>query len=166
MTSAHIVIDTETTTITVTNEQLDVVAFTLPCGATTLHRQHLTTDPPLPEELTNAIGEMIDHLDDASRELPALGDVRVISVSGASIVAIAAVEYGGVITSSTFELSRAAAEDVFRTLATESRSDRRHNPGLPSQLTDTIVGGCCALVALFRTLHLDVVNVVVNGEQQ
>ena len=166
MTHAHIAIDTETTTISVTNEQQDVVAFTLPCGATTLHRQHLMTDPPLPEELTNAIGEMIDHLDDASRELPALADTREFSVSGASTVAIAAVEHGGDITSSTFQLSRAAAEDVFRTLATESRSDRRHNPGLPSQLADTIVGGCCALVALFRTLHLDVVDVVVKVEQR
>ena len=166
MTRAHVSIDTETTTITVTDDQHDIVAFTMPCGATTLHRQHFTADPPMPQDLTNAIGEMIDHLDDASRELPTLGDATVIAVSGAWTQAIAAVEHGGVIESSTFELSRSAAEDVFRTLATEAFVDRRQNPGLPPHLTDTIVGGCCALVALFRTLHLDEVTVVVNAEEQ
>src|SRR5690606_15861150 len=44
--------------------------------------------------------------------------------------------------------------DVFRTLATETLADRVHNPGLEPARADVIVGGCCILVALFRTLGL------------
>ena len=54
-----------------------------------------------------------------------------------------------------FVLSHEAAEDVFRTLATESLSDRLHNPGLEAQRADVIVGGCCVLVQIFRTFGFD-----------
>jgi exopolyphosphatase/guanosine-5'-triphosphate,3'-diphosphate pyrophosphatase len=54
-----------------------------------------------------------------------------------------------------FRLTRAAAEDVFRTLATEPLADRIHNPGLEPARADVIVGGCCVLVALFRSLGID-----------
>jgi exopolyphosphatase/guanosine-5'-triphosphate,3'-diphosphate pyrophosphatase len=47
-------------------------------------------------------------------------------------------------------LTRAAAEDVFRTLATERRSQRIHNPGLEEARADVIVGGCIILVAIMR----------------
>jgi exopolyphosphatase/guanosine-5'-triphosphate,3'-diphosphate pyrophosphatase len=49
-----------------------------------------------------------------------------------------------------FRLTRSAAEDVFRTLATEARADRIHNPGLEEARADVIVGGCCVLVAVLR----------------
>jgi len=39
---------------------------------------------------------------------------------------------------------------VFRTLATESIADRRHNPGLEPQRADVIVGGLCVLVSIMR----------------
>ena len=48
---------------------------------------------------------------------------------------------------------------MFRTLATEGRADRMANPGLEEARADVIVGGCCALVALYRTLGLDEVLV-------
>ena len=54
-----------------------------------------------------------------------------------------------------FRLSRAAAEDVFRTLATEARADRVHNPGRAEARADVIVGGCCALVAVMRFFEVD-----------
>jgi exopolyphosphatase/guanosine-5'-triphosphate,3'-diphosphate pyrophosphatase len=54
-----------------------------------------------------------------------------------------------------FRLTRDAAEEVFRTLATESRADRIHNPGLEEARADVIVGGCCVLVALFRRFGFD-----------
>src|SRR3546814_10565355 len=54
-----------------------------------------------------------------------------------------------------FHLTKEAVEDVFRTLATESLADRVHNPGLEEARADVIVGGCCVLVALMRTLGLD-----------
>jgi exopolyphosphatase/guanosine-5'-triphosphate,3'-diphosphate pyrophosphatase len=59
-------------------------------------------------------------------------------------------------------LSRAAVEDVFRTLATESLADRVHNPGLPRDRADVIVGGCCVLVALMR--RWDAPHVTVSAQ--
>jgi len=56
-------------------------------------------------------------------------------------------------------LTRGAVEDVFRTLATESLADRIHNPGLPTQRADIIVGGCCVLVAIMRKLQLNSITV-------
>ena len=40
-----------------------------------------------------------------------------------------------------FVLTKAAVEDVFRTLATEPLADRIHNPGLERERADVIVGG-------------------------
>jgi exopolyphosphatase/guanosine-5'-triphosphate,3'-diphosphate pyrophosphatase len=49
-----------------------------------------------------------------------------------------------------FRLTRAAGEDVFRTLATETLEQRRENPGLEYERADVIVAGCCILQAVFR----------------
>jgi exopolyphosphatase / guanosine-5'-triphosphate,3'-diphosphate pyrophosphatase len=133
--------------------------ITLPCGVKSLRARHIRADPPLPEELTNAIGEMIDHLDDALRELPALVDASNVTVAERHVEVIAAVEHGGPINEDSFVLSREAAEDVFRTVATENANARRLNPGLPAGDVDTIVPACCALVAVMRGLHLDAVTV-------
>jgi exopolyphosphatase/guanosine-5'-triphosphate,3'-diphosphate pyrophosphatase len=54
-----------------------------------------------------------------------------------------------------FVLTKAAAEDVFRTLATEALEDRRHNPGLEPERADVIVGGMCVLVMVLRRLGFD-----------
>lgn len=131
----------------------------LPVGAVDIGRRHLIDDPPLPEQLTNAIGEVLDHLEDAKRELPSLLNASHVTVDGPLAAVIAAVEFGGPIESSEFVLTRAAAEDVFRTLATESHVERRHNPGLPQGLVPVVVGGCCVIVAVLRGLHLDEVTV-------
>ena len=134
-------------------------SVSLPFGVVSLTEAELHSDPPRAEELANAISIVSDAVDNAAIEYPALRDaVRVVGVAG-SIVTIAAVELG----LQTFDagrlhgmvLSRAAAEDVFRTLATESLADRVHNPGLPLERAGVIVGGCCLLVAIMRRLHLD-----------
>ena len=134
-------------------------AHSIPCGAVTQSEQHLEHDPPRPEELTNAIGEVTDHVDDILREHPeALDATSVVGVAG-TIVTVAAVELGLAQFDASrlhgFVLTREAAEDVFRTLATESLVDRIHNPGLPRERADIIVGGCCVLVALLRRLKID-----------
>jgi exopolyphosphatase/guanosine-5'-triphosphate,3'-diphosphate pyrophosphatase len=54
-----------------------------------------------------------------------------------------------------FRLTREAAEDVFRTLATETAAQRKHNPGLESGRVDVIVGGAAVLVGIFRVLGFD-----------
>ena len=49
-----------------------------------------------------------------------------------------------------FRLTKDAAEDVFRTLATEAIEVRRHNPGLEPGRVDVIVGGAVILVSILR----------------
>ena len=131
----------------------------IPFGAVTSTESHISSDPPRPEDLTNLIGAVADELEELSRTIPALASpARVVGVAG-TIVTIAAIELGlhsfddgalhGMI------LSRDAAEDVFRTMATEPLSLRRQNPGLPAERADIIVAGCCILVATMRRLHLD-----------
>lgn len=137
-------------------------------GAVSVTESHLAHDPPRPEELTNAIAVVGDAVTDLAAEragdaawaaLRATGaGRRAIGVAG-TIVTAAAVEIGlrewdaGRLHG--FVLTRAAAEDVFRTLATEALADRVHNPGLPRERADVIVGGCCVLVAIMRRLALD-----------
>lgn len=129
----------------------------IPYGARNLTEKEIHSDPPRPEELTNAIGVIVDEVDDALREIPELADCdEIIGVAG-TIVTIAMVELGlsqfDVQKIHGFSLTRDAAEDVFRTLATEALRDRLFNPGLNADRADVIVGGCCALVAIMRKLQ-------------
>jgi exopolyphosphatase/guanosine-5'-triphosphate,3'-diphosphate pyrophosphatase len=132
--------------------------FALPVGISTLLTRELDGDPPRPEALTNAIAAVADQLDDVVRLAPAIVGADV-EVAGDDARAIAAVEVGGE-PPLPFTLSRDAAEDVFRTLATETRVERAHNPGLARDLVDSVVAGSCAMVALMRRLQLDSVTVV------
>ena len=56
-----------------------------------------------------------------------------------------------------FRTKRAAdaAEEVFRTLATEPADVRRHNPGLDPGRVDIIVGGTLILVTIMRTFDFN-----------
>lgn len=157
---ATIVIGDEITTITILDPEGVTASVALPVGGVAIQHRHIHSNPPLPEQLTNGIGEVLDHLDDAKRELETLLEMRAFRVSGSAASAVAAVEIGAAIEDDEFVLTRDAAEDVFRTLATETEAARRHNPGLPPDLVPTIVGGCCVIVALLRGLHLDAVTVV------
>jgi exopolyphosphatase / guanosine-5'-triphosphate,3'-diphosphate pyrophosphatase len=139
--------------------------ISIPCGITQLQRRHFTHDPPHPEELTNAIGYVLDHLEDVVRELPQLAIADSIRLTGRTACVIAAVEHGGKISAPDYVLSREAAEDVFRTMATESAPDRAHNPGLPSADVGTIVAGCCAVVAIFRGLQRTEVTIDIGEDR-
>jgi exopolyphosphatase/guanosine-5'-triphosphate,3'-diphosphate pyrophosphatase len=128
-------------------------------GCVRMTEKYLHHDPPLPEELSNCIGEVEQHLDDVLRELPFAGSAsRFVGLAG-TITNVAAVELGLAVYDPDrihhFELTKEAAEDVFRTLATESVEDRKHNPGLEPARADVIVGGLCVLVAVFRRLGYD-----------
>jgi len=136
---------------------LDGEQHVIPIGAAALTTHELVSDPPRPEELTNAIGSVVDHLDDMLRVLPAAGDADAVVIAGDLATVIAAVEFGGV-APLPFALQRAAAEDLFRTVATESSVERALNPGLPAEAVDTIVAACCIVVALMRHLHLHTVH--------
>jgi exopolyphosphatase/guanosine-5'-triphosphate,3'-diphosphate pyrophosphatase len=128
-------------------------------GCVRLTERFLEHDPPLPEELTACISLTDAYLEDVVRELPAIAEARTLVGLAGTITTVAAVELGLVTYDRDrihhFVLSRDAAEDVFRTLATEARADRIHNPGLEEARADVIVAGCCVLVALFRRLGFD-----------
>jgi exopolyphosphatase / guanosine-5'-triphosphate,3'-diphosphate pyrophosphatase len=128
-------------------------------GSVRLTERYIHHDPPQPEELSACISVTEAYLEDVARELPAALDVRrVVGVAG-TVSTVAAVEIGLATYDRDalhhFPLSRTAAEDVFRTLATEARADRVHNPGLDAGRVDAIVGGCCVLVAVLRYFELD-----------
>lgn len=127
--------------------------WTLPVGPGALGRLAGLGDPPRPEELTNAIGLVVDHLDDLVRARPDLIGIAT-TLRGEMPTAIAAVEVGAD-PALPMTLSREVVEEVFRTLATEHSSDRRRNPGLPGHLVESVVAGCCIAVAVMRRLHLD-----------
>ncbi len=146
----------------VTVVDLDGQRHVIPLGAVTLSVNELASDPPRPEELTNAIGAVVDHLDDMLRALPAAVEAEDVGIVGELANVIAAVEFGGD-PPLPFLLGRAAAEDVFRTVATESSAERALNPGLPVEAVGTIVGACCIVVALMRHLHLDEIDVGVQS---
>jgi exopolyphosphatase/guanosine-5'-triphosphate,3'-diphosphate pyrophosphatase len=131
----------------------------LDMGCVRLTERHLTEDPPAPEELSNAIGEATELFVDVFREFPQMRDARTLVGVAGTVSTVAAVELGLAEYDRDaihhFRLTHAAAEDVFRTLATEPLADRLHNPGLEPARGEVIVGGCCVLVSLFRTLGVD-----------
>lgn len=135
------------------------MSASIPFGSVTSTASHITSDRPRPEDLTNLIGAVSDDLEEIQRSIPAVNSpTRAIGIAG-TIVTIAAVEIGLATfddaTLHGFVLTRDAAEDVFRTLATETLAQRVMNPGLSIDRADIIVAGCCILVATMRRLRLD-----------
>lgn len=132
-------------------------------GCVRLTERYIEHDPPAPEELTSAISYTEACVDEVLRAMIGLGDAKTVVGLAGTVSTVAAVEIGLATYDRNrihhFRLTRAAAEDVFRTLATEPLADRLHNPGLEEGRGEVIVGGCCALVAIMRTLALDEVLV-------
>ena len=128
-------------------------------GCVRLTEAWLHSDPPAPEELSQAISVVQAYLDDVDRELPAAGEARTLIGTAGTVTTVAAVEIGLAEYDPEalhhFRLTRAAAEDVFRTLATEPAADRRHNPGLEPARVDVIVGGAAVLVSVMRHWGFD-----------
>lgn len=131
----------------------------LDMGCVRVTEKHLHSDPPAPEELSNAIAEVTDLVTDVLRDLPLAGEAATVVGLAGTVTTVAAVELGLVEWDRDaihhLRLTRSVAEEVFRTLATEKLADRLHNPGLEAARADVIVGGCCVLVGLFRTLGID-----------
>ena len=154
------------TEYTVGTESIEIFA-SIPFGAVTSTGSHISSDLPRPEDLTNLIGAVSDELEDITRDHPVVGSqMRTVGVAG-TIVTIAAVELGLHEFDDSalhgMSLSRDAAEDVFRTVATEPLALRVQNPGLGSDRADIIVAGCCILVATMRRLHLSEITVSTRG---
>lgn len=131
----------------------------LDIGCVRLSEKYLVSDPPAPEELSQVVSVVRDHMEDVTRLLPASRDAeRFVGLAG-TVTTMAAVEIGLPEYDRNrihhFVLTRAAAEDVFRTLATESRAQRVQNPGLEEARADVIVGGAAILVGVMRFFDFD-----------
>jgi hypothetical protein len=117
------------------------------------------SDPPLPADLTNALGLVQDHLDDLLIEAPSIAAAPAVIASGTYAEAMARVEIGADEIPIGYELHRADADEVFRTLAVEDAADRRHNPGLPDEHVESIVATCCVILGVMRRLDLRTVGI-------
>ena len=127
-------------------------------GCVRVTEAYLHSDPPTAEELSQAVSVVRDEVSEVARTLPGLDDVKTAIGLAGTITTVATVEQGVPYSREAihgFRLTRAAAEEVFRTLALEPAAERRHNPGLEPARVDTIVGGAVVLVAVLRGLELD-----------
>jgi hypothetical protein len=132
----------------------------IPVGPELLLRTDLVDpDPATPVQLTNAVGRVADHVDDVLREVPASVDASDVHVRGDELWHLAVVELGRTPAAPSVVIERDAAEEVFRALATESRSARLHNPGLEPARVDSVLAASCVLVGLMRRLQLDAVTI-------
>jgi len=128
-------------------------------GSVRITEQYLPSDPPAPEELSEAVSVVRAHLADVEREVPAVREAATLIGLAGTVTTVAAVELGLTEYDPTrihhYRLSRADAEEVFRTLATEPLVQRRHNPGLDPGRVDVIVGGTLILVTTMRTFDFN-----------
>ena len=140
-----------------TSEPAGLISVNIGCVRIT--EQFLHSDPPAPEELSNAVAVVRDYIADVERAIPGVAEaVTLVGLAG-TVTTVAAVEMGLPEYDRDrihhFRLTKAAVEDVFRTLATESAADRRHNPGLEADRVDVIVGGVAVLATVLRTFGFD-----------
>lgn len=138
-------------------------SVSLNLGSVRLTEQYMHHDPPLAEELSSCLSIIKLHLDDAVQHLNsqastfsnALAEKQLQMVGVAGTVTTAASVEIGLDTYDRdrihhFRMTKAAVEDVFRTLAVEPLSDRVHNPGLEHDRADVIVAGVCILIGIMR----------------
>jgi len=131
----------------------------LDVGCVRLTEQFLHSDPPTAEELSQAVSVVRDQLADLGRALPGVAHATTLVGTAGTAWTLGAIELGVDPERSDlidhFRLTRAAAEDVFRTLATETAEQRRHNPGLEPGRVDVIVGGALIVVSVMRQWGYD-----------
>jgi len=128
-------------------------------GCVRMTERYLLSDPPDPAELSSCLSVLALHWDDVRVAVPqAFEAARLVGLAG-TVVNVAAVELGLAAydrnATHHFVLTKDAVEDVFRTLATETIEDRKHNPGLEAARADVIVGGLCILVSIMRNFGFD-----------
>lgn len=127
--------------------------FVAPVGLADLAGE-ISGDPPSPEGLTNVIGLVSDHLDDALRIVASVAAADTLAILGPAVQTWSDVELGGVSVLPR-PITRDDAEDLFRMLATERRAQRASNPGLVAAHIDSIIVVSCVIVAAMRKLQFD-----------
>lgn len=141
-------------------------SYDLPVGPLSLMAGPLgDDDPPSTVELTNALGFVQDHVDDLVIESPSVVAAPSVMVVGEHAMAMARVEIGADIVPEGYELLRADADEVFRTLVNETTQDRRFNPGLGPDHVVSIVGTCCVILGIMRRLDLQTLHIAPTSEE-
>lgn len=139
-------------------------AMSLDIGCVRLTEKYVEHDPPRPEELVACLSITEAHLDDVARQMPQIAHAATFVGLAGTVSTAAAVELGLAEYDRAqihhFALTKEAAEDVYRTLVTESRDERIHNPGLEEARADVVVGGMCILVCVMR--YFDIEELVVS----
>jgi exopolyphosphatase / guanosine-5'-triphosphate,3'-diphosphate pyrophosphatase len=140
-----------------TDEPVDLCSIDI--GCVRLTEQYLHADPPAAEELSQAVSVVRDQLADVGRRFPSTWDAPTLVGTAGTVWTLAAIELGVDAARSDLidhtRLSRAAVEEVFRTLATEPIEQRKHNPGLEPGRVDVIVGGAIVVVSVMRHWGFD-----------
>lgn len=145
--------------------QLGGGEWSLPVGPTLLVERELAhADRPAPEQLTNALGIVSDHLDDVVRESAMVLTAPAIAFSGRHAVGLGRVELGTDSLPASYTISRADADEVFRTIVAEPIADRLHNPGLDPADVETVIGTCCVVLAVMRRLERSEALIVDDGD--
>lgn len=135
--------------------------WTLPVGPASLVERELEgADRPAPEQLTNALGIVADHLDDVIRESDMVLVAPTVVFTGRHAVSFGCVELGVDTLPADYTVSRPDADDVFRTLVAEPIAERLHNPGLEPADVETVIGTCCVVLAVMRRLERSEVMIV------
>jgi exopolyphosphatase / guanosine-5'-triphosphate,3'-diphosphate pyrophosphatase len=134
-------------------------SLSLDIGCVRITEAWLHSDPPSPEELSQAVHVVREHVTDVVLEIPAVKAARTLIGLAGTVTTVAAIELGLAEYDRDkihhLRLTHPAVEDVFRTLATEPADRRRHNPGLEPGRVDVIVGGVVILVTILRTLGFE-----------
>ena len=151
MSPGSLLVDIADRELTIT--QLGGGAWTLPVGPALLVERELEhADRPAPEQLTNALGIVTDHLDDVVRESAMVLEAPTIAFTGRHAIGLGRLELGVDTLPADYALDRADADEVFRTIVAEPIADRLHNPGLDPDDVETVIGTCCVVLAVMRRL--------------
>ncbi len=137
--------------------------LSLDVGCVRLTEAWLHSDPPAPEELSQAVTVVRDMLTDVDRVVPGAARAATLIGLAGTMSTIAAVDRG----LHEYDrdqihharVSRDAVEEIFRTFATETNEERAHNPGLEPGRVDVIVGGLVVAVCVMRHWGFDEVLV-------
>ncbi len=136
----------------------------IPLGPVSLHERELVNDPPQPADLTNALGFIHDYFDDIVGAAPMVLAAPGVRATGTHARSLAHVEIGGTTIPAGYAIRRADADELFRTLVAEPRSDRLHNPGLDPAHVDTIIATLCIVLAIMRRLDLGDIAIDAGGQ--
>jgi exopolyphosphatase/guanosine-5'-triphosphate,3'-diphosphate pyrophosphatase len=131
----------------------------LEIGCVRITERFLASDPPTPAELAAARSCIAGLLEQASRDLPALGRARTLVGLAGTVAALAAIEQGLTAYERDrvhhFALHRDVVTHWLDVLAAEPAAARRVRPGVETDRADVIVGGIVVLAELMRHFGFD-----------